>query len=322
MLLAQQKVVVTGGAGAIGSALCRRILAEGCSKLVVIDDLSSGFKENLPTDNRVQFVQGSITDPSVLKQVFVAPCDVVFHLAAHFANQNSVDHPTIDLEVNGLGTLYLLEHALQTGVKRFIFASSSCVYGNQAGALSENQALLSLDTPYAITKLLGEQYVNFFQHFHKLPTVILRYFNSFGPGERPGKYRNVIPNFIAQALRGQSLVITGTGDETRDFTYIDNTVEGTLRAAISEQSIGKTYNIGAGREVKIIELAKTINHLTKNTAPIVFKPRRAWDSVEHRCANITAAQTDFVFSPDHDFNSQLTRTVEWFKSLPPSVLNS
>lgn len=314
-----QNVIVTGGAGAIGSALSRRLLAEGAKKVTIIDDCSSGFVENLPVDPRVTFLRGSITDEAILEQAFAGGCDVVFHLAAHFANQNSVEHPVLDLQTNGEGTLKLLEAARTAGIKKFVYASSSCVYGNQTGPLNESQVLLQLDTPYAISKLVGEQYAIFYNHFHKLPVVVLRYFNSFGPSEYPGRYRNVIPNFIARALEGSPLVITGTGAETRDFTYIDNTIEGTVLAATNPNSAGKIYNIGGGREISILELAEKINAATGNTAPIEFKPRRAWDTVARRCADITLAQKELGYNPKDDFTNQLATTIAWFKTLPAAV---
>jgi len=211
-------ILVTGGAGAIGSNLTRR-LAELGAQVIILDDLSSGVRWNVPSLPGILFVEGDILDEVKLKRVFFERPQIVFHLAAFFANQNSVDHPERDLMVNGMGTLRLLEYSVFTGVERFIYASSGCsIYGSESPLpLREELISLHLSTPYQITKMLGELYCNFFYHHYGLKVVKPRFFNSYGPGEVPGQYRNVIPNFIYLALQGQPLPITGTGEETRDF---------------------------------------------------------------------------------------------------------
>ena len=153
----------------------------------------------------------------------------VFHLAALFANQNSVEHPDRDLTVNGLGVVKVLEHAQRAGVAKVLYTSSSCVYGNKA-VMRETDIDFKPDTPYAITKLLGEQYCRFWSEFHKLDTVMVRLFNTYGPGEHPGRYRNVIPNFMKLAMAGEALADHGTGEETRDFNFVADTVAGMILA--------------------------------------------------------------------------------------------
>ena len=174
--------------------------------VIVLDDLSSASRWNVPTLPNVLFVEGSILDEVELKRVFFEGPELVFHLAALFANQNSIDHPETDLLVNGLGTLKLLQYARLAGVKRFIYASSGCsIYGSNAPLpLTEEFMSLHLSSPYQITKMLGELYCNFFQHHYDLPVVKARFFNSYGPGEVPGQYRNVIPNFIYWAMQGRA----------------------------------------------------------------------------------------------------------------------
>ena len=210
--------------------------------------MSSGDEHSLPRSGNLLLYRRSILEKEVLKEAFKQKFDYIFHLAAQFANQNSVDYPCRDLLTNGMGTLKLLQYAVEKGVGRFIFASSSCVVGKQTVKEPTTIAHLELDTPYAITKLLGEHYVYYFHRQYGLPTVTLRYFNSFGPGEYPGKYRGVIPNFFQRALSGKPLIITGTGDETRDFNYCQNTVDGTLLAALSDDAVGRVFNIGSGVE--------------------------------------------------------------------------
>jgi nucleoside-diphosphate-sugar epimerase len=302
---------VTGGAGAIGSRLVRQLVSR--HQVLVLDDLSSGFIENL-RDLPVRFWRGSIVDEEILREVFAARPTVVFHLAANFANQNSVDYPQKDLLVNGMGTLKVLQQATDAGVRRFIYSSSSCVYGDVAGVapLSESIREFSLDTPYAVTKLLGEQYVRFFHEHHNLPTVILRFFNSYGPGEYPGKYRNVIPNFMYRALTGQPLVVTGTGEETRDFTFIGDTVAALRLAMDTSAAIGGTFNVGSGRETSVRELAEMILDVCGAPRSIEYQPRRGWDGVNRRCADISRARAVLEYEPSIDLRSGLIQTHRWF----------
>ncbi|MEK7382124.1 MAG: SDR family NAD(P)-dependent oxidoreductase, partial [Elusimicrobiota bacterium] len=203
-------VLVTGGAGAIGSNLCAR-LAELGAKVVILDDLSSSYEWNIPKASEIMFVKGCVTDEVCLKRVFNEDPQIVIHLAAFFANQNSVDFPERDLHVNGLGTLRLLQYSRMNRIQRFVYASSGCsIYGHAAPLpLREEFMSMNLSTPYQVTKMLGELYGNFFANNYGLKVVKARFFNSFGPGEVPGQYRNVIPNFIYWALKGMPLPITG-----------------------------------------------------------------------------------------------------------------
>lgn len=311
-----KRILVTGGAGAIGSNLVRALLAAEPERVVVIDDLSSGFKWLLPEDPRIVFVHGSVLDEEKLRYAFSFKPLVVFHLAAHFANQNSVEHPETDLMVNGLGTLKVLQYSHLAGVQRLVFASSGCsVYGSDA-PLPFEEAMppsLHLDTPYQIHKLLGELYCNYFHDYYKLPVTIARYFNVYGPGEVPGRYRNVIPNFTWWAMHRQPLPITGTGEETRDFTYVGDIVDGTLRLGALQEAVGETFNLASNTETRIIDLAKMINEITGNSAGIVFKPKRSWDRSTRRRASIDKARKTLGYQPKTDIRTGLQHVYSWFK---------
>ena len=308
-------ILVTGGAGCIGSNLIGFLLKANPKKIVVIDDFSASYEWNLPKDQKIFLIHGSILDDEKLKRAFSLKPEYVFHLAAHFANQNSVDHPETDLLVNGLGTLKVLQYSQLTGVKRFVFASSGCsVYGSQAPLpLKEDFISLHLDTPYQIHKLLGELYCNYFYDYYGLPVTIARYFNVYGPGEVPGKYRNVIPNFFWWAMNSQPLPITGTGEETRDFTFVEDVVEGTLRMGVVEEALGEAINLASETETKIIDLANMVNRLTGNTAGIVFKPKRDWDKSFRRRASIEKARKILGYKPKTNIEVGLKKTYQWFK---------
>lgn len=307
--LAGRSILITGGAGSIGSRLATMLAPH--ADVTVLDDLTSGTLRNVP--DKVRFVNGSILEPRSLRQALGERTDTVFHLAALFANQNSVEHPEQDLMVNGLGTLRVLETAIEAGIESIVYASSSCVYGAQAGELLEQQVPGNLETPYAITKYLGELYAGYFteqaeQRGARLMSV--RYFNVYGPGELPGPYRNVIPNFIAAALDGRPLTITGTGDETRDFTFVDDAVAGTMLAAVVGRP-GRSYNLGTGRKTRIADLARLIIELSGSTSAVVFQERRGWDSIAERCADIDLARSELGYRPTTEVADGLAPTIDW-----------
>jgi nucleoside-diphosphate-sugar epimerase len=310
---AGKTVLITGGAGAIGSNLCRELVSLG-ARVLILDDLSSGQRWNVPSCQGVLFSQGDILDEVMLKRVFFERPQIVYHLAAFFANQNSLDHPERDLMVNGMGTLKLLEYSLLTGVERFVFASSGCtVYGGEAPMpLKEDYISMNLTTPYQVTKMLGELYCNFFYNHYGLKVVKTRFFNNYGPGEVPGQYRNVVPNFIYYAIKGLPLPITGDGGETRDFTFVGDTVDGLLRVGAMEAAIGKEFNLATCQETRIGDLAHTINRLVGNEAGVLSASRRKWDNKSRRLASIDRAKDLLGYNPQTPLEVGLRKTIDWF----------
>jgi len=307
-------VLVTGGAGAIGSNLTRALALAG-ARVIVLDNLSSAEPWNVPSLPGVLFVEGDVLDEVKLKRVFFERPSIVYHLAAFFANQNSVDHPEKDLMVNGMGALRLLEYSVFTGVERFVYASSGCsIYGSSAPLpLREEFMSMHLSTPYQITKMLGELYCNFFNHHYALKVVKPRFFNSYGPGEVPGQYRNVVPNFIYWAMKGLPLPITGTGEETRDFTYVGDIVDGLLRAGAMESAVGQEFNLASGVETRIVDLANMINDCTGNRAGIRFAERRKWDTKSRLLASIDRARELIGYQPTTPFAEGLQHTIRWMR---------
>ena len=309
-----KQVLVTGGAGAIGSNLART-LAEGGAHVTILDDLSASYEWNIPQLPQIKFIHGDVLDAAARERALASSPQVIFHLAALFANQNSIDHKERDLEVNGMGTLRLLEDIRRLpGLDRFVYTSSGCsVYGGSPLPLREEFVSLHLSTPYQVTKMLGELYCNFFHEHYGVPAVRARLFNSYGPGEVPGPYRNVIPNFIYWAIRHEPLPITGTGGETRDFTFVADIIDGLLRCALSPQAIGKEFNLAGGTETSILRLAEQINHLTGNSAGTVTRKRRSWDSKPRVLASIDRARSILDYAPQTALQDGLKQTFDWFR---------
>ena len=308
-----KNVLITGGAGCVGSNLTKALIKADAARIVILDDLSSAERWNIPNSPTVSFIKGSVLDEEMLKRAYSQRLDYVFHLAAHFANQNSVDNPETDLLVNGMGTLKILEYSRLAKVSKVVFASSGCsVYGSQAPLpLKEDFTSLHLDTPYQITKLLGETYCNFFYDYYKLPVVIARYFNIYGPGEIPGMYRNVIPNFIWKALHHEPLSITGTGEETRDFTFVEDIVDGTLRLGVFPEAVGDAFNLASEKETTVIDIANIVNLLTGNDKGVTYTIKRDWDKITRRRASIEKASRVLGYAPKMKIENGIKRAYEW-----------
>lgn len=304
------RILITGGMGAIGKNVAAAAINKGFD-VVVLDDFSSAGGGTL--DKKIQVHRGSVEDNVLVQKLLKDSVDYVIHLAALFANQNSVDNPKSDLSTNGLGSLNVAKISAQVGIERVVYASSSCVYGNSSVAMSEKSEVGGFDTPYALTKYLGEKYFELYGHLDDLNYSIVRIFNSYGPYELPGKYRNVIPNFLRLAINGEPLPILGTGNETRDFTYVTDIADGILLALITPEAKGEIFNLGNGKETSVIDLANTINRITGNSAGVEFRERRNWDHVTKRLSNIDKARTILSYSPKVSFEDGLTNTYQWLK---------
>ncbi len=317
-------VLVTGGAGAIGSNLTRTLSELDTKKIIILDDLSSSYEWNIPINPKIAFIKGSVLDDEKLKWAFKEKPQIVFHLAAHFANQNSVDNPETDLMVNGMGTLKVLGYSQLVGVERFIYASSGCgIYGADSKMpFEEHDVSMKLYTPYQVTKMLGELYTNYYYNLYHLPIVNARFFNSYGPGEVPGKYRNVIPNFFWWALHGKPLPITGTGEETRDFTFVGDIVSGLLAMAYYKEAVGEAFNLATGREIRIKDLAEWVTEITGSKADIVYTERRDWDKKNRLLACVDKAKKILGYTPNTDFKDGLKQVHKWFLENQKNIQSS
>ncbi len=315
-----KNILVVGGAGAIGSNLIIALsqLVGSNGRIIVLDNLSSIKNKNpwniTPLHN-IMFVEGDLRSDIDLKRVFKENIEIVYHLAAFFANQNSVDYPEISADVDVIGHIKLLEYSRLANVDRFIYASSGCaIYGSYGKLpLEEDFISMHLTTPYQINKMTGEMYNNYYYHNYGLPIVNCRFFNSYGPGEVPGQYRNVIPNFIYWAMKGKALPITGTGEETRDFTYVLDLVQGLVKASYYKEAVGENFNLAAGKEISIRDMADLVNKTTKNKTPIEFKPVRKWDTKKRLLASIKKAEKLIDYKPVGTFEEGFNQNIKWFK---------
>jgi nucleoside-diphosphate-sugar epimerase len=302
--------LVTGGAGFIGSNLVDALVARG-DRVRVLDDFSTGRRENLPAQPGVEVVEGDLRDAAVVRRA-VAGVDGVFHQAALRSVPRSVDDPLSSNQVNVTGTLVLLLACRDAGVRRVVYASSSSVYGDDP-ALPKVETLPTRPiSPYAISKLAAEHYCQTFARLYGLETVSLRYFNVFGPRQNPeSKYSAVIPRFLAQALAGEPLEVHGDGEQSRDFTYIDNVVEGNLRAMAAPGVSGEVFNIACGTRHSLIAIADAIADFLGRQLPRAHTAPRAGD-VRHTLADITKAERLLGYRPKVDFATGMRSTCEYF----------
>lgn len=323
-----KNILVTGGAGAVGSNLVEALSQiNKTGKIIVLDNLSAVRDKNpwnVPSNQNILFVEGDIRSDKVLKRVFKEDISIVFHLAAFFANQNSVDFTEESADVDVLGIIKLLELSNLSTIERFVYASSGCaIYGSFPELpLKEDFISMHLTTPYQINKMTGEMYCNFYNHHFNLNTVNCRFFNSFGPGEVPGQYRNVIPNFIYWSMQGFNLPITGDGSETRDFTYVLDLVQGLIKSGYYESAIGENFNLAAGREISILDMAKKVKEVTKNESEFTFLERRKWDTKPRLLASIDKAKKLIDYQPIVDFNEGFQKNLEWFELFKDEISKS
>ena len=309
--------LVTGGAGFIGSHLVEGLLDKGYS-VRVLDNLSTGKLSNLKgMKGSLQFQKGDLRKMDDLKKT-VKGVKYVFHFGANRAVLRSVDDPLETNEVNVTGTLKLLIAARNAGVKRLVFSSSSSVYGNTSKFPSKETDIPAPESPYAASKIMGEYYCKQFTDLYGMETVSLRYFNVFGPRQNPeSKYSAVIPIFIEHLLKGKSPEIHWDGKQSRDFSYVDNVVEGNLKAMTAPGAAGKVFNIACHEEYSVLDIFHGIAKILKikNIKP-VFLPKRAGD-VRRTYADITKSKKILKFKTQTLFYEGLEKTVAWFLAPAP-----
>lgn len=302
-------VVITGGAGFIGSNLAIRLSED--NKIIIIDDLSTGILENIAyiiQKSNVEFIRGSIMDRNLLDKAFKG-IDFVFHEAALPSVTRSIEDPLSSNEVNITGTLNVLMSARDNQARKVIFASSSSVYGDAAVLPKKENMPPNTLSPYALTKLVGEYYCNIFHKIYNLPTICLRYFNVYGPRQNPdSEYAAVIPRFITSALNHKKPVIYGDGNQTRDFTFIEDVVQANIIAAESDAT--GVFNIGSGSQITIKALLGNIAAiLNRNIVPVYEEPRPG--DIRDSLADITLARS-IGYNPIHNLDYGLRKTIKSF----------
>lgn len=324
----QSRILVTGGTGFVGSNLVKRLLQLSVRQIHIVDNLLSSEKCNLPDDPRITFIEGSIADDNVLSALS-DEYDFIFHLSTYHGNQSSIADPIADHQNNTLTTLKLFEHIKNwEKVKKIVYSAAGCAVAEKthdiAHETSEDAPIsLVMDSPYSISKIIGEYYAVYYYNQHNLPTVRARFQNVYGPGEILGAgrwrgtpatvWRNVTPTFIFKSLKHLPLPIEGDGSATRDFIFVEDIVEGLLRCA-SHGEPGDVYNLASGVETSILELATIINEYTGNEGNIEYLPGRPWDHSGKRFGSTTKSKQEIGFEASVTIREGLATTIQWTRN--------
>lgn len=321
-------VLVVGGAGFVGSNLVHQILAQDPREIIVVDNLLSSDVANIPADARVRFVFGSITDDRILSAI-PEQLDYAFHLACYHGNQSSIADPLADHDNNTLTSLKLFERLKALGqLKKVVYAAAACAvaektYDTPTATTEDQPVTLYHDSPYSISKIIGELYGNYYFQQHRLPFVKARFSNVYGPREILGAgqwrgtvhtvWRNVTPTFIWRALHGEALPLDNGGNASRDFIFVEDMARGLMACAL-KGTAGEVYNLATGRETTILELATLINEYTGNATALDLRPARDWDRSGKRFASTEKAERVLGFRAQVDIREGLRRTVDWTRA--------
>lgn len=322
------RVLVVGGAGFVGSNLVHQILEQNPREIIIVDNLLSSDVANVPADARVRFVFGSITDDRILAAL-PADLDFAFHLACYHGNQSSIADPMADHDNNTLTSLKLFDRLKNIkNLKKVVYAAAACAVAEKTydapTATTEDQPVtLYHDSPYSISKIIGELYGNYYFQRYQLPIVKARFSNVYGPREILGAgqwrgtvhtvWRNVTPTFIWRALNGEALPLDNGGNTSRDFIFVEDMARGLMACAL-KGAAGEVYNLATGRETTILELATIINEYTGNKTPLDLRPARDWDRSGKRFASTEKAQRQLGFAAQVEMREGLRRTVEWTRA--------
>lgn len=321
-------VLVVGGAGFVGSNLVHQILAQDPREIIVVDNLLSSDVANIPADARVRFVFGSITDDRILSAI-PEQLDYAFHLACYHGNQSSIADPLADHDNNTLTSLKLFERLKALGqLKKVVYAAAACAvaektYDTPTATTEDQPVTLYHDSPYSISKIIGELYGNYYFQQHRLPFVKARFSNVYGPREILGAgqwrgtvhtvWRNVTPTFIWRALHGEALPLDNGGNASRDFIFVEDMARALMACAL-KGTAGEVYNLATGRETTILELATLINEYTGNATALDLRPARDWDRSGKRFASTEKAERVLGFRAQVDIREGLRRTVDWTRA--------
>ncbi len=309
-----QKFLVTGCAGFIGSFVTEKLLAKG-AYIYGIDNLNTGSLNNIQhlfKNHNFEFVKADFCNKRLLKK-YINKVDYIYHAAVRGIGLSTAN-PLLELEVNVRGTLLMLELMRKSRVKRLVYASSASVYGNIEHLPEKETDSTSPLSPYGVSKLAAERYVIAYHHLYNLPVVALRYFNVYGPRQREdSRYGGVISIFIHNALTNTPLYIYGDGNQTRDFTYIDDVAEITIKSFFVKDALGKVINISGGKEYKIKQLAKKIKNISATNSTTIYTEKRLIDNIDRRFGDIALAKKLLNYSPKIDLDNGIIKTIRWHR---------
>jgi nucleoside-diphosphate-sugar epimerase len=330
------RILVVGGAGFVGSNLVHQLLDQDVREIIVVDNLLSSDVSNIPADPRVRFVFGSITDDRILAAL-PGDLDYAFHLACFHGNQSSIADPFADHDNNTLTSLKLFDRLKDiSGLKKVVYAAAACAvaektYDAPTATTEEQPVTLYHDSPYSISKIIGELYGNYYFQQHKLPFVKARFSNVYGPREILGAgqwrgtvhtvWRNVTPTFIWRSLDGEALPLDNGGNASRDFIFVEDMARGLMACAL-RGAAGEVYNLATGRETSILDLATIINECTGNETPLDLRPARDWDRSGKRFASTEKAARELEFMAQVEIREGLRRTVEWTQANMETIKRS
>lgn len=322
------RILVVGGAGFVGSNLVLKLLEQSPKEIIIVDNLLSSDRCNVVDDARITFVEGPITDDGILARL-PENLDYAFHLACFHGNQSSIADPMADHDNNTLTSLKLFERLKDIkSLKKVVYAAAACAvaaktYDSPTATTEEQPVTLYHDSPYSISKLVGELYGNYYWMRHQLPFVKARFSNVYGPREMLGAgrwrgtvhtvWRNVIPTFIWRAMNAEALPLDNGGNASRDFIFVEDMARGLMACALKGEP-GGIYNLATGKETTILQLATLINELTSNKTPADLKPARDWDRSGKRFASTEKAESELGFKAEVSIEEGLKRTVEWTKA--------
>lgn len=318
-------ILITGGAGFVGFNLVEKLLELNARNITIIDNLLSSEKENISQNIKVRFIEGSINNDQILSNI-KDEFDYIFHLVTYHGNQSSIRNPIADHENNLLPTLKILERVQNfKKLRKIIYSGAGCAVAEktfgEARATREDASIsIQMDSPYSISKIVGEFYMVYYHRQHNVPTVRARFQNVYGPGEILGAgrwrgtpatiWRNVTPTFIYKALHKQPLSLHGGGNASRDFIYVDDLVRGLIYCALKGQC-GDVYNLSSGIETQICELASLINQLSNNPAGIINMAIREWDRSGHRYGDPTKSLKELGFKAETNLEDGIRNTISW-----------
>ena len=327
MNLENKKILVVGGAGFVGSNLVEKLIESNAKEIHIIDNLLSSDVSNIPNHKNINFQFGSINESRILNKI-PKDIDYVFHLACFHGNQSSIHNPLEDHENNAITTLNLFNKlSTYENIEKVVYASAACAvakktYEEPSATTEDAPISLYHDSPYSISKVLGEYYGNYFFLKNKFPIVKARFSNVYGPGEILGAgrwrgtihtiWRNVIPTFIWRSLMGEALYLDNNGESIRDFIYVKDMARGLIQCALNGTE-GEVYNLASGKGSKIIDIAKYINQITGNHKELILKPPRSWDRSGKRFASTEKSKKNLDFYTEISIEDGLKETINWTK---------